>query len=141
MAIMFHFIRANLFITLIFVTSRINTIATNNDDFGPYLEVYPPVDLSQNQLDCVPEINRTCPLYIALTMPFGGEYFGGGVMPGVQFAIDEINADPGLLPGYSLHYTLTDSQVYTMLCSCMIIILLLIKKIFPRFVYSYIIMS
>ena len=106
------FIRANLFITLIFVTPRINAIAaTNNDDFGPYLEVYPPVDLSQNQFDCVPETNRTCPLYIALTMPFGGEYFGGGVMPGVQFAIDQINADPDLLPGYSLHYTLTDSQV------------------------------
>jgi hypothetical protein len=39
------------------------------------------------------------------------EYFGGGVVPGVQYALDQINADPNLLPGYSLHYTLTDSKV------------------------------
>ena len=109
MAIKFH---ANLLITLIFATPRINAIAaSNNDDFGPYLEVYPPVDLSQNQLDCIPETNRTCPLYIALSISFGGEYSSSGVVPGVQYALDQINADPDLLPGYSLHYTLTDSQV------------------------------
>ena len=91
--------------------------ASNNDDlhFGPYLEIYPPVDLSQNQFDCIPHVEpteiRTCPLYIALTMSFGGEYFSSGVVPGVQYALDQINADPDLLPGYSLHYTLTDSQV------------------------------
>ena len=112
MAIKFHFIRANLLITLIFAIPRLNAIAaSNNDDFGPYLEVYPPVDLSQNQLDCVPETNRTCPLYIALSMSFGGEYFSGGIVPGVQYALDQINADPDLLAGYSLHYTLTDSEV------------------------------
>ena len=113
MAIKFHFIRANLLqvITLIFATPRINAIAANNDDFGPYLEVYPPVNLSQNQLDCIPQTDRTCPLYIALSMSFGGEYFSGGIVPGVQYALDQINVDPDLLPGYSLHYTLTDSQV------------------------------
>lgn len=87
--------------------------AAKNDDFGPYLEVYPPVNLSQNQFECIPQpaLNRTCPLYIALIVSFGQEYDGGGVIPSVQYALDQINADPDLLPGYSLHYTLTDSQV------------------------------
>ena len=87
--------------------------ATNDDDFGPYLEVYPPVNLSQNQFECIPQAarGRTCPLYIALTQSFGKEYDGSGVVPAVQYALDQINADPDLLPGYSLHYTLTDSQV------------------------------
>ena len=88
-------------------------VADNDDDFGPYLEVYPPANLSQNQFDCVPQPakNKTCPLYIALTVSFGNEYLSSGVIPSVQYALDQINNDPDLLPGYSLHYTLTDSQV------------------------------
>ena len=116
MAIKFHSIDVNLLIISILATPRINAVAAsiNNDlYFGPYLDIYPPVDLSQNQFDCIPQSagNRTCPLYIALTMSFGGEYFSSGVVPGVQYALDQINANPDLLPGYSLHYTLTDSQV------------------------------
>ena len=85
----------------------------NSDaDFGSYLEVYPqPVNISQSQLSCVPSGNRKCPLYIALMVSFGSEYDSRGVIPGVQLALDQINANPDLLPGYSLHYTLTDSQV------------------------------
>ena len=84
----------------------------NSGEFGSYLEVYPPANLSQNQLECIPQpASRTCPLYIALTVSFGHEYLSSGVVPSVQFALDQINADPDLLPGYSLHYTLTDSQV------------------------------
>ena len=30
---------------------------------------------------------------------------------GVQAALDEINSRDDLLPGYTLHYTLTDSKV------------------------------
>ena len=83
-----------------------------DDDFGPYLEVFPlGANLSQNQFDCVPAENKTCPLYIALTMSFGKEYVSSGVIPSVQYALDQINNDPDLLPGYTLHYTLTDSQV------------------------------
>jgi hypothetical protein len=117
MAIKFHFIGVNLFITSIFASLRINAVAADdNDDFGLYKEVYPPVNFSaQNQLDCIPQLAETngkCPLYIALSMSYSyEEYFGGGVVPGVQYALDQINADPNLLPGYSLHYTLTDSEV------------------------------
>ena len=83
---------------------------------GPYIQVYPPVDLSQDQQSCSPENSSTgtCPLYIGLIQSsIGGP---GGfrsipVLPGLQLALDQINADPDLLPGYTLHYTLTDSNV------------------------------
>ena len=85
----------------------------NGTNFGPYLEVYPSANLSRSQLGCTPQPadNRTCPLYIALMMSFGGEYDSSGVIASVQYALDQINTDPDLLPGYWLHYTLTDSQV------------------------------
>ena len=89
-------------------------IAENaNEDFGPYLEVYPPIDTAQNQLSCIPSDNVTCPLYVAVTMSFGGEYLSSGVIASIQYALDQINNDDSLLPGYSLHYTLTDSRVST----------------------------
>ena len=69
-----------------------------------YLHVYPPVDGNDT---------RT-PLYFALLQSFGGQYNGSGSVAGLQVALDRINSDPTLLPGYSLHYTLTDSQVYGM---------------------------
>lgn len=87
--------------------------ARDGTKFGPYLEVYPSANLSRSQLGCTPQPadNRTCPLYIALMMSFGGEYDSSGVIASVQYALDQINTDPDLLPGYWLHYTLTDSQV------------------------------
>ena len=109
----------NLVLVLVCTLLRINVQpavaenADNDGDFGSYLEVYPPVNLSQSQLTCTPQPadNKTCPLYIALMMSFGREYISSGVIASVQYALDQINADQDLLPGYSLHYTLTDSQV------------------------------
>ena len=66
-----------------------------------YLDIYPPVD--QND-------PRT-PLHFALLQSFGGNFDGSGSVAGLQVALDRINSDPSLLPGYSLHYTLMDSQV------------------------------
>ena len=67
----------------------------------PYLQVYPPIN----------ETDGRTPLYFALVLSFGGDYKSIGVLPGVQIALDYINSQPSILPGYSLHYTLTDSQV------------------------------
>ena len=67
----------------------------------PYLQVYPPV----NKTD-----TRT-PLYFAVALSFGGIYNSLPAIPGIQIALDRINSDPSFLPGYTLHYTLTDSQV------------------------------
>ena len=57
-------------------------------------------------------------LYFALMMSFGGDFRSSGAIPGVQVALDQINSDPTLLPGYQLHYTLTDSQVCTSYIVC-----------------------
>jgi len=70
----------------------------------PYLQVYPPVSADE-------AAGRTKSLYFALAMSFGGNFKTSGTIPGVQAALDKINSDPTILPGYKLHYTLTDSQV------------------------------
>lgn len=72
----------------------------------PYMQVYPPPDPPVNEAAGGPRS-----LYFALMMSFGGEYKSSGAIPGVQVALDKINNDSTLLPGYKLHYTLTDSQV------------------------------
>ena len=69
----------------------------------PYLQVYPPV----NETD-----DRT-PLYIATTLSFTGGYVSIGALPGVQIALDYINSNRSLLPGYTLHYTFDDDQVHS----------------------------
>ena len=70
-----------------------------------YLQVYP----SNNPSEEISVGIKS--LYFALMMSFGGDFRSSGAIPGVQVALDQINSDPTLLPGYQLHYTLTDSQV------------------------------
>ena len=70
-----------------------------------YLQVYPGIDPSGETSVGIKS------LYFALMMSFGGDYRSSGTIPGVQAALDQINSDPTILPGYQLHYTLTDSQV------------------------------
>ena len=38
-------------------------------------------------------------------------YDGSGSVAGVKVALDKINNDTTILPGYTLHYTFTDSKV------------------------------
>ena len=66
-----------------------------------YIDTYP----------TVAENATTKPLFIALMLSFGGGFNSSHMIPGVQLALDRINQDPLMLPGYTLHYTLTDSQV------------------------------
>ena len=72
-----------------------------------YLEVYPdPRD---------PEVlkGRT-PLHFALIQSLGGpssQFDGSSTISGVKVALDRINNDSSLLPGYTLHYTFADSKV------------------------------
>ena len=79
---------------------------------GIYKQIYPEVNnsLLLNSRYCDPD-NQTCPLFIAFLISFGGIYKSNGAIPGVQIALDEINSDPSMLPGYTLHYTLKDSNV------------------------------
>lgn len=72
-------------------------------------ETYPRVSLNSSALTNCP---NTTPLYFGLIMSFDGQqYDGSGAVSGVKVALDRINNDCTLLPGYSLHYTLADSRV------------------------------
>ena len=57
-------------------------------------------------------VSSTTPLYFGLMVVSfeDGDYLNTTVTA-VQLAVDEINSDLNLLRGYSLHYTLTASQV------------------------------
>ena len=68
-----------------------------------YLQVYP--NSVSNGTD-----GRT-PLYFAVMLSFGDAFTSIGALPGVQIALDYINNESSILPGYTLHYALTDSQV------------------------------
>ena len=88
---------------------------------GPYKHIYPPVDITRDQKSCQPSENSTCPLYLAVMFSFGGSFRSSGAIPGVQLALDQMNDDPGFLPGYTLHYLMMDSQVrncFNLLASC-----------------------
>ena len=65
-----------------------------------YLGIYPNVSVFES-----------VPLYFGLMLSLSGVDQSSGALAGVQAALDEINSRDDLLPGYSLHYTLTDSKV------------------------------
>ena len=81
------------------------TVALQEDSSStpwPYHQIHPPVN----------ETDGRTPLYFSLVFSFpGSSYVSIGSLPGIQIALDYINSEPSILPGYSLHYTLTDSQV------------------------------
>ena len=74
--------------------SNIEQVISNN-------QFYPPLNGSDGRK----------PLVFGLIMSFGGSYDSSGAVPGVRVALDRINTDRTLLPGYSLHYALSNSQV------------------------------
>ena len=75
-----------------------------SESFRPF---YPPAEPSNPDT----RVN----LSIALLMSFGGAFNSSGTVPGIQVALDLINNDTELLPGYKLGYQLMDSQVTTRL--------------------------
>ena len=90
-----------MFAALAVILAALPTLRASSLTPWPYLQVYPPVD----------ESDGSTPLYFALVLSSGGEYTSIGAVPGVQVALDYVNNQPDILPGYSLHYTLADSQV------------------------------
>ena len=90
-------------------------LAASSIGYNPkdYLEVYPdPTD---------PEVLRgRKPLHFALIQSLQGQVNGSGIVAGVKVALDRINNDSSLLPGYTLHYTFTDSMVsyYACIVTC-----------------------
>ena len=83
------------------ITALVILNITGKIQASPYLDVYP--NVSQNA--------STLPLYFGLMLSLSGDQQSTGALAGVQAALDDINNRDDLLPGYSLHYTLTDSKV------------------------------
>ena len=89
------------FLLLVFSASFGDSLSYHPAD---YLEVYP------DPRDPAVLKGRT-PLHFALVQSLGGQFDGSGNVAGVKVALDRINNDTTLLPGYTLHYTFTDSKV------------------------------
>ena len=97
----------NMLLANVLLVFSLHGVQSLSYDPADYLEVYPdPRD---------PEVlkGRT-PLHFALIQSLGGplsQFDGSGSVAGVKVALDRINNDSSLLPGYTLHYTFADSQV------------------------------
>ena len=75
------------------------TLSARSFNRNLYVGTYPSANESSVQV------------YIGLMLSLSGDQQSTGALAGVQAALDDINSRDDLLPGYSLHYTLTDSQV------------------------------
>ena len=84
------------------LVSLLSLLASNAASPGLVDVIYPPVE---NGPDA-----RT-PLYFSLIQSFSGQYISVYSLPGLHMALDFINQDNTLLPGYSLHYVFTDAAV------------------------------
>ena len=93
---------ANMLHSIVFVV--VILCAEESLALSPYLDVYPNVTEAVQR-------NYTSPLYFGLMLSLSGDQQSTGALAGVQAALDDINNRDDLLPGYSLHYTLTDSKV------------------------------
>ncbi len=94
-----------LLISLVLLPAQVQLLSSDPAD--DYYEVYPdPKD---------PEVlNGRVPLYFALLQSLGGKYsqfVGPGVLAGVKVALDRINNESSMLPGYTLHYVAANSKV------------------------------
>ena len=72
-------------------------------ELGNFSRVYPSVNESNS--------SSTTPLYFGLMGASEDSDYLNTTVTAVQLALDEINSESHLLRGYSLHYTLTTSQV------------------------------
>ena len=81
----------------------------------------PALTSAQGLLDRQVDILQTYPptardgtrsLYVAVMQSFSGGWVSAGGVPAIQLALDDINANDSVLPGHTLHYTLTDTKVH-----------------------------
>ena len=109
-------VSAGILYSVHFITVFLLVTPSLSEASGVYREIYP--QLMENDSlslqhyydrDCTAE--NKCPLFFSFLISFGGIYKSNGGLPGVQIALDEINRDESILPGYTLHYTLHDSNV------------------------------
>ena len=91
----------------VLVLSNCRVLCSLSYNPSNYLEVYP--DPKDSEV-----LKGRIPLHFALMQSLGGplsQFDGSGSITGVKVALDRINNDSSILPGYTLHYTLADSKV------------------------------
>ena len=88
-------------ILLLFAYICCQKVYSTMNSNGSFEEIYPTI---YEGID-------TVPLYFGLMLSLSGDHQSSGALAGVRAALDEINDRDDLLPGHSLHYTLTDSKV------------------------------
>ena len=115
---LYKMVLLNLGIAMLFfafpVTYTSEQACFTNDllpELGNFSRVYPLVSES-NLLSIIP-------LYFGLMGQSEDSDYLNSTVTAVQLALDKINADSNLLKGYSLHYTLTISQVRNSRLTCM----------------------
>ena len=100
-----QYLPATILQSLLLITAvQCSALSYDPDD---YLEVYP--DPRDSEV-----LQGRIPLYFALIQSLGGpnsQLDGSGTLAGVKVALDKINNDSSLLPGYTLHYTFANSKV------------------------------
>ena len=87
------------------IPARADDHAARADDHGV---IYPPLSAAHD--------SRTLPLYVGLIQSYDvtleDELLESvGTVVGTQIALDHINSDPSMFPGYSLHYNFINSPV------------------------------
>ena len=51
-------------------------------------------------------------IYLLGLFPFSGSWPGGlGQLPAVMMGLEDVNSDPSILPGYTIHMTVNNTQV------------------------------
>ena len=83
---------------------------TKSNETVPYVQIYPRESAALESWEAPTSDGKT-PLYFALILSFGGQFLSSGAIPGVQVALDQINSNASILPGYELRYTLIESLV------------------------------
>ena len=91
-----------LFVPLLVAAATFMSTRVRGFEDGSYIDIY----------SSISSFNESVPLYIGLMLSLSGDQQSIGALVGVQAALDDINSRDDLLPGYSLHYTLTDSKVH-----------------------------
>ena len=89
-----------LYVVLLMAPTSLTGVRGSNENL--HLDVYPELA----------EWSDSVPLYFGLMLSQSSDQQSTGALASVQTALDDINSRDDLLPGYSLHYTLSDSQVH-----------------------------
>ena len=90
-----------LFVLLFVAAAKFMSARVRGFEESSYIDIY----------SSILSFNESIPLYFGLMLSLSGDQQSTGALAGVQTALDDINSRNDLLPGYSLHYTLTDSKV------------------------------